>query len=96
MRIFPSRFFDRRCKCAHDQLIENRIDRVHLEERIFPFNQPIERGPGRLWNMEKDNRLFSGSGSGFIICSVYLHASAADQANHSVIMISDCGYDFVQ
>jgi len=36
---------------------ENGIDRVDLEERVFPFDQPIERGPRGLGQMKKDNRL---------------------------------------
>ena len=36
---------------------EDRIDGVDLEERVFPFNQPIERRACALRHMKKDQRL---------------------------------------
>jgi hypothetical protein len=36
---------------------ENRIDRIHLQDRVFPLDQPIERSSGGFWNMKEDDRL---------------------------------------
>jgi hypothetical protein len=34
------------------------IDRIHLEERIFPFNQSIESRAGALRNVKKNDRFY--------------------------------------
>lgn len=36
---------------------KNRIDRLHLEERIFPFDQPIEGRTCALCDVKKNQRL---------------------------------------
>ena len=38
-------------------LEKNGIDRLHLEERIFPCDQPIEARTCALWNVKKNQRL---------------------------------------
>ena len=38
-----------------------------MGERIFTFNQSIERGARRLWNVKKDNRLVRSGGSVILI-----------------------------
>ena len=39
-------------------LEEKGVDRVHLAERILPFNQAIESRAGALRNVKKDDRFY--------------------------------------
>ena len=40
-------------------LKEDGIDRIHLQDRIFPFDETIKRSASRFRNVKEDNRLVS-------------------------------------